>query len=302
MYGLLVVIAMKRLAVIVPFYKRKEVTKLCLKRLEEQQKKFGFDVFTCGDMPTQFNDVICNNLPLGNKNNTLLEAARGYESVMIVGSDNFISDSIFEVYSKVDLTQKVYYGFDNVHFYSAWHNKLGSNVDYTKNGNTVGVARLWTRPTLEAMDYKLWARNLNSGLDSDSKRNMERKKIKEVHLPYDEHFILDVKVDNNITNPAIVNTCDEYYDIALLEEILGPIAKEILALKPGTKTINNPKYELNALVKVEFIVEAAGMPVGTIREVPYKRAQSFIERGLAIYYDEPKMINFATKIFKMLTG
>ena len=86
-----------RLAVIVPHYKRKEVTKLCLKRLEEQQQKFGFEVFTSGDYTTQFNNVPCNNLPVGNKNNTLLQAAKGYDGVMIVGSDNFFSILLFNI-------------------------------------------------------------------------------------------------------------------------------------------------------------------------------------------------------------
>jgi len=87
---------MNKLAVIVPFYKRKELTKLCFKELLRQKNKFGFDVYVCGDneeiIPNEFKNVMCNNIPLGNKLNTLLKSTQigNYDGVLIVGSDDFI--------------------------------------------------------------------------------------------------------------------------------------------------------------------------------------------------------------------
>lgn len=110
-------------------------------------------MFVAGDnesiVPKSFCFVPCDNLPLGNKLNTLLSQTKAYDGVMILGSDDFVSDSVFELYQTIDTTKEVFYGFDNCHVYSVWHNKLGTDLAYSKSGNTIGVARLWTKPTLE---------------------------------------------------------------------------------------------------------------------------------------------------------
>lgn len=237
---------MNKLAVILPFWGRPEVTKLCFERLETQRLKFGFDVFVSGDdygiVPRLWNMVAVDNLPLGNKLNTLIQCTKDYDGVIILGSDDFISDSIFELYQNIDCTKLAFYGFDDCHVYSSHTNKLGHKLSYAKSGNTIGVARLWTKATLERMNYKLYTSIRNKGLDSDSKRNMNAKGIEEISLSYNGHFMLDVKCENNITAPEIVNTCEVIEPIELLIEKLPNVGKRILELETGKKQIKNPVF------------------------------------------------------------
>jgi hypothetical protein len=263
---------MNKLAVIIPFYKRKEITSLCFKHLATQQNKFKFDVFVSGDdytiVPKSFKVVDCDNLPLGNKLNTLLQQTKAYDGVIILGSDDFISDSIFELYKSIDTTKLVYYGFDNCHLYSVWSGKLGTDFSYTKSGNTIGVARLWTKPTLELMNYSLWTSRKNNGLDTDSKMNMTSKGIKEISLPYSEHFILDVKHELNITNPAIVNTSDTFLDVNEIIARFGSVGNDILDLQiKEVKQINKNKMSKEL---VNFISNGSFVAKGLYRIIEHK--------------------------------
>ena len=202
---------MNKLAVILPFWKRPEVTKLCFERLEAQRLKFGFDVFVSGDddsiVPKGWSFLNVNNLPLGNKLNTLISCTKDYDGVIILGSDDFISDSIFELYQTIDCKRLAFYGFDDCHVYDAWNKQLKHGIAWGKE-NTVGVARLWTKPTLKRMEYELYQPNRNSGLDSNSKANMLSKGIEEIRLSYEGHFMVDVKCEDNITSPLIIKTCE----------------------------------------------------------------------------------------------
>ena len=276
-----------KIAVIVPFFKREELTALCFKHLLRQSKKYNFDVFVSGDnkkiVPKDFIFIEAPNIPVGNKNNILLQETLEYDGVMIVGSDDFLSDSIFELYKTIDLTQKVYYGFNNLHIYSCHNNKITSDFPYTKNGNTVGVARLWSKPTLEAMNYKLWTSFKNRGLDSDSKTRMLSKGIKEITIDYGEHFILDVKQGYNITNPAIVNTGYVDCDISIIKEKLGVISNDILSLKPlDVKQIYSKRImrDRGNKIKVIYSKDSNGILKGTIKMLDRKIADQVIKIGI----------------------
>ena len=265
------------IAVIVPYYKREELTTLCFKQLERQSKKFGFTVFVCGDgnveVPKSFKVVECDNNPLGNKNNTLLQATKGFDAVTIIGSDDFVSDSVFELFNSLDLSKEVYYGFDNFHVYSVWHDKLGTDSSYCKSRNTIGVGRLWTKPTLKKMNYTLWTKTKNIGLDTDSKNRMLSNGIEEVKLSYDGYFILDVKQDYNITSPNLVNTCDTFNDPQMIIAELGSIGNDILALEKGDiKQIKREKMK-----KVKVLIDCIEVATGQKKKLPialYKAAKA----------------------------
>lgn len=289
---------MKGLAVIVPFFKRKELTTLCFKHLERQQKKYGFSVFVCGDnldiVPSSFNIVECDNDPLGNKQNELLRHTKEFDAVCIIGSDDFVSDSVFELYAELDLTKEVFYGFDNCHVYSVWHRKLGTDLAYSKSGNTIGVGRLWTKPTLTKMDYQLWNRYKNSGLDGDSKNRMLAKGIEEVKLSYKGHFVVDVKQDYNITAPELVNTCDTIEDENMIIAELGAIGNEILALKEGTSRqirkgiVNVIKQKLKRNMKQYRMLRNHGaLKKDLIINLEGKQAEIFVSSGFAELVVEP---------------
>lgn len=281
---------MNKLAVILPYWGRSEITKLCFERLNKQRLKFGFDVFVSGDndsiVPNGFYTIDVPNLPLGNKLNSLVAQTTNYDGVIILGSDDFISDSVFELYQTIDCTKEVFYGFDDCHVYDAWSKQLKCGINYK---DTIGVARLWTKPTLEKMNYKLYESERNKGLDSNSKVNMLANGIVEVSLPYNGHFIVDVKCENNITSPEIIESCSISDDPKRLNEL----HKGILKLKPkGNKIINNPikmeklKKHLN---KVTILKAFEQFEVGQEIELPITTANVLVRDGFASYTDEEKV-------------
>lgn len=281
---------MNKLAVILPYWGRPEITKLCFERLNEQRLKFGFDVFVSGNndsiVPNGFYTIDMLNLPLGNKLNSLVAQTTNYNGVIILGSDDFVSDSVFELYQTIDTTKEVFYGFDDCHVYDAWSKQLKYGINYK---DTIGVARLWTKPTLEKMNYKLYESERNKGLDSNSKVNMLANGIIEVSLPYNGHFIVDVKCEDNITSPEIIEICSISDDPKRLNEL----HKGILKLKPkGNQIINNLikmeklKKHLN---KVTILKAFEQFEVGQEIQLPIATANVLVRDGFASYTDEKEV-------------
>lgn len=277
---------MNKLAVILPYWGRPEVTKLCFERLNEQRLKFNFDVFVSGDndsiVPNGFYTIDVPNLPLGNKLNSLIAQTTKYDGVIILGSDDFVSDSVFELYQTIDCTKEVFYGFDDCHVYDAWSNQLKYGITYK---DTIGVARLWTKPTLEKMEYKLYQDERNKGLDTNSKFNMLTNGIVEVSLPYNGHFIVDVKCEDNITSPEIIEICTISDDPKRLNEL----HKGILKLKTkGNQIINNPilmEKVKKDLSKVTILKAFEQFEVGQEVQLPITTAKVLVNDGFASYTD-----------------
>ena len=277
---------MNRLAIILPFYKRPEITKICFENLQRQSVKYGVDVFASGDdmsiVPNELNFIGFNNNPLSNKINNLIQYTKAYDGVIILGSDDFISDSVIELYLNIDTTKQVFYGFDNIHTYSVWDNKLGKDLSYTKTHNTIGVARLWTKPTLQNMKYKIYSDGLNKGLDNNSKQNMLSNGIKEIAIPYEGHFILDVKHELNITSPNIINTCETFESVNLIKQEFGKVGEKILNLKKGIREqITKPKLEvMSNKIEVKYLVDASGIAKDTIKKLPIHLAKELVKMGV----------------------
>jgi hypothetical protein len=277
---------LNKLAVILPYWGRPEVTKLCFERLNEQRLKFNFDVFVSGDnqniVPNGFYIVDVPNLPLGNKLNNLIAQTTQYDGVIILGSDDFVSDSVFELYQTIDTTKEVFYGFDDCHVYDAWSNQLKYGITYK---DTIGVARLWTKPTLEKMEYKLYQTDRNKGLDSNSRINMLTNGINEVSLSYNGHFIVDVKYEDNITSPEIIEICTISDDPKRLNEL----HVSILKLKTnGNKIINNPivmEKNKKDLVKVTILKAFEQFEEGQDIHLPLTTAKDLVKDGFAVFTD-----------------
>lgn len=229
---------MNKLAVIVPFYKRHELTALCFKRLLSQSKRLGVDVIVCGS-EGEDSKKIAKGLKyierpniLGLKLNALMNECKDYDGVILLGSDDFISDSVIKMYQSIDVSKEVYYSFNDVYVYSARHNKIVSDLDYTRAGKGIGVARLFTKPTLEKMGYKVWTGTRKRAMDGDSQKRLELQGINEVLIPLEGHFIIDVKLENNLTSQDIVNTGHKEHNKGTLRHRLGKIGQDILNLKP----------------------------------------------------------------------
>jgi hypothetical protein len=147
------------------------------------------------------------------------------------------------------------------------------------------VARLWTKPTLEKMEYKLYQDERNKGLDTNSKFNMLTNGIKEVRLPYNGHFIVDVKCEDNITSPEIIEICTISDDPKRLNELHVGILK--LKTK-GNQIINNPilmEKVKKDLSKVTILKAFEQFEVGQEVQLPITTAKVLVNDGFASYTD-----------------
>lgn len=280
-----------KMLVVVPYFGRTEITKLCFERLENQSKKIGFDVVVAGDdpsiVPDSFKQIEVDNKPLSNKLNALVSQGRGYDLVSVMGSDNFCSDTVWKEWLKKDPEALEFYGLDDIHIYSVWHNKLSTQFPYTERGDTIGVARCWTKATLRKMKYKLWSDDKPNGLDSDSKRRMLSKGIKEVAVAYGKKFLLDVKQDNNITDPKIVETGKNDHDVNIIKSKLRDVGSRILDLKPGkVQKIERIKpkpaqKKPSKLLEVVILVDDYGLKVGQKKRLKANLAKEMVRKGFA---------------------
>lgn len=232
---------MNKLAVILPFYKRPELTKLCFKMLKDQSRRLGFDVIVAGSegqesrkLAKGLKYIEVQNQPLGRKLNALIKECRGYDGVIIIGSDDFMSDSIIEMYQNIDCSKDVYYSFNDIYIYSLRLGIIRSDFAYTRAGNGVGVARLYTNPTLEKMNYQIWDNERPKGLDGNADKRLKSRGIKEIQLDLGEHFLIDAKIEQNISAHEMIYSGQKEHNLDVFNK-LGKIGKDILSLEAQDK-------------------------------------------------------------------
>jgi hypothetical protein len=224
---------MNNLAVIVPFYKRERLTRLCFERLRKQSKKLKFDVIVAGSerekskqLAKDFKYIETENRPLGKKLNALLKECANYDGVIIIGSDNFMSDSLIKIYQEIDCSKPLFYSFNDIYIYSSKYNTIKSDFDYTRAGNGIGVARLYTKSTLELMNYEIWSNERLKGMDGNADKRLKSKGVKEIQLDLGSHFLIDVKIESNISAHEIVFSGHKEHDLSILNK-LGKTGEKI---------------------------------------------------------------------------
>jgi len=258
--------------VIVPIYKRIELAKLCISRLVEQGENLGFDVMIVGTksdldkLPEGCIKVYHDN-PVSDKLNHALSHCKDYSKVMIWGSDNFASDLAIERLFK---SRSKIVGYDSIYFHRV---KDGKWSIWSTDKMTIGVGRTYSKKALEAVDYKLYDKGLNKGLDN----NARKKYDKETTLKLGDDWLIDVKYSSNITNHNIVDLgeeCNPVGDIdfsELVETTEKPMVKhKAIAFKPIEKE----------LVTIETIKDFSGMKKGTVKRIPKRIANNLEKRKL----------------------
>lgn len=293
---------MNKLAIILPIYKREEITSLCLKHLQYQSNKYGVDVFVVGSEREKSKTFAesyghtyleFENNPLSEKLNAVLRMTKNYDGVILMGSDNFISDSIIELYLSLDLSKSIYYGFDDLHFYELESQKLATKGVYYENKMSIGVARLFSKEALKKADYRLWRKEKNRGLDTCSFNLLCQLGIKNKVLKYtSEYFILDVKHELNITNHNIIYSCVKQERLSLINKKLPNISNEIINLKPKqNKTMKTQKIKsYQKKTKIQITKDIAGMNKGDVRIVRNVIAKAMINNGTAKKYEEEEKL------------
>lgn len=278
---------MNKLAVVVPFYKRPELTKLCFKMLRDQSKRLGFDVIVAGSegeeskkLARGFKYIEVENQPLGRKLNALIKECRDYDGVIIMGSDDFMSDSIIEMYQDIDCSKPVYYVFDDVYVYSAKYKEVRSGLDYKNRPSGCGIGRMYTKKSLEMLNYLIWDNTRAKGLDADAARRCASKGITPEWVELGDHFLIDAKVEDNITSHDVVLLRDTKHPLTIMKR-LGKIGDDILNMELGNERIYSNK-ELSTNVKkykAKVIKSFHQFKEGDIVAFKYDRYRDLLRAG-----------------------
>lgn len=172
------------------------------------------------------------NSPLSVKWQATAECLRNieFDAVLVVGSDDFLSESVFHTYKELYDRGANAVGFVDGHFYDTSSAELifwrGYGAPKSANGmpdrvgESIGMGRMLSKEVLEALDYQIWSGEpINRGLDRRMKENLAKLGLLHVRyedmkvgkfrdaLPYsivtlpsgDEHMLLDVKYETNVT-------------------------------------------------------------------------------------------------------
>ena len=130
-----------------------------------------------------FNYVEYKNFPLSDKWEFGLKHTRNFspDGVIVVGSDDFISLSLFERYAELLNDGYLFSGLSDGYFLDLanseeliyWRGYGGLNREGGmpwRLNETLGMGRMYSRLLLEWIDYSLWhEKNINKGLDGVAK-------------------------------------------------------------------------------------------------------------------------------------
>jgi len=278
---------MNKIAVIIPFYKRHEITSLCFEDIKQKSEKFGFDVYTAGSEGELsknlaesfgFNYIETQNNPVSAKLNTLIQETKkgNYNGVLLLGSDNFITNELLAKYSKIDLKKSVMYGVKDLYFYRVSDKKTGVDGDYINNGISVGAGRLFSTKLLEEINYTPWNKTANNGLDTICSSQIgKREKI----IKCKNGYVLDVKHEENISSHTIVDSC-KIVDFSELS-IFGSITEKIAQLVDNGNQKMIPRTKKLISILVEFTEDSIYFKKGTTKMLPISMAKILIKSGKA---------------------
>jgi hypothetical protein len=270
---------MKDFVIIVPFYKRHEVTSLCFEHLQKQREKLGFfDVITCGSEGKESKDlaekyghgyVEFKNIPVSHKNNFLIQQTKDYKAVIILGSDDFLTDETLLSYQNLNLDTCDVYGFEFCHFYNVATTEL---YKFQSRGQTIGAGRVYTQKLLQSLDYSLWNGKQNKGLDYLALKSALAHG-KEVIIQGD---VLDVKHELNITSHSIIES-SEKIDISELSKFNIEGLDKLQ--ESNTKQIIMSKEVKSNKRRVKFLKDVYQYKKGTVIEVSPQLARQGVNAG-----------------------
>lgn len=184
-------------AIIVPVWKRPEVTKLCFENLA----KTGLSVFIASDEQWVFEEVkkygftiiSTPNDYLGRKKNELLKVTLldcfEWDQVMEIGSDNLIDLSKLDEYLSLGLD---HYGTSSIYFADP-KNKRAKY--YNAPRKIWGAGRVMSRKAVEN-SFPLWDDKGKIYLDSQANAKLESKGYK--YSVVQEPICVDIKTEVNI--------------------------------------------------------------------------------------------------------
>jgi hypothetical protein len=200
-----------RIRVLIPLWKRPEVTRFCFEGMKKLQKEsqYEIDVSCVLSEPEYiamcdefgFNWVFSLNLPLGDKINTGIKSTLKYkyDYLMMMNSDNVVkAELIDKVYQPFFESLNPYFGVDKV-TYVNWTTKEAREFQY--EFSVLGIGKCLRRDVVELSLKRLgevYRKELNKCLDDTMIDNMIKIGVYPTFVKYEGQLAMDFKSEVNI--------------------------------------------------------------------------------------------------------
>ncbi len=203
-----------KLGILSALWGRPELTRLFLDRMEHLKNELGVvpgvvgsdNQFRedCEKRGVLYTDHI--NKPLGLKWNHGIKLFQDTDvtHIMILGSDDFVSDDFIE-FSMEFAEDKDFTGCLDMYMYGAHPKRRGwRQLFYFRYpGLLVGPGRVYSRRIIDGMNWKPWGSNRNSGLDGSIAKSVKmlggHVKKKSFIMKDEGLFMVDIKTSGNIS-------------------------------------------------------------------------------------------------------
>lgn len=195
-----------KIQVIIPIWKRPEVTKLCFDYLRELISSISYDVnVLCVISEPEYKEICDNygfnhltfsNDNLGDKINAGIKYSLihyKYDYLMMMNSDSIIKPELFEVYKPYLEKQEKFFGVNKVTFVNFYTDEA---KDYLYQFSIIGPAKMVHRSVVEQMGGSLY-KPLNKCLDDSMMDNLRPFAAGKI-VEYEGQLVYDIKSDVNI--------------------------------------------------------------------------------------------------------
>lgn len=201
-----------KITVLTARWKRKEVFRIFIENMKHLRQVFGIDLVIAGEendelIPDWSTFVNVSNDNLTDKWNAGARTCRGSDYVIMLGSDDIMSDSLMYEYKKRMIKGIDYIYFLDCYFYHI-HTKQGlywaGYRQPVNRGHACGAGRVLSKRMLNAMDWEPWLRGyervLDTGMDKKIAISLGDNYTKQGFMLKDtDSFLLDIKSPTNMT-------------------------------------------------------------------------------------------------------
>lgn len=199
-----------KIRVLMPLYKRPEVTRFCLERLKEIKSEHEIAI-TCVISEEDWKGYLddkgidwawAENDPLGKKINEGVKAtlAHEFDYLMVMNSDNVFDAKLLIYYKTFFESLNPYFGIDRITFVN-WYTKEARDFSY--DYSVLGACKCIRRDVVEkAMKFGyLYPPEKNRGLDDGMMDNMiHNLGVYPTIVKYEGQLAWDFKSETNIWN------------------------------------------------------------------------------------------------------
>lgn len=230
-----------KIGILTCMWKRPEVFRIFATGLNRLKDEFDIVTLSIGSegklsknlcKEYKINYLEFNNKPLGAKFNAGMSIMKTFrpDYVMVMGSDDLISDKTFKTIYEYCLNGYDMIGFTDLWFYDLITKKLvywpgygnrGTKADSARKGEAIGLGRTLSAKILDKLSWQPWRSDINSGLDWWMYQYLKKMKLNKKIFSLKENnlFAVDLKSKENICH-SMLYTCEKV-DKSILKEHLS---------------------------------------------------------------------------------